>query len=319
MGNLQIIEKALAPNGHFMGELKRILPTHVKPDFVAKTFLTTLKHNQKLQSCSTGSLEKCLMGASEYGLPIDGKLASLLPFKGTATLVIGYQGMIKLMYQSGLISSYIAEKVCENDIFDIDYGSENPLTFKPCIRGDRGEVIGFISIARFKNGGELSFKYMTKDECLVIGANHSPTFDRADSPWKKHPDAMCLKTVIRQHSKFLPQSAQIFDQISEDGEVMSFKDDETVIQHESQPHFEPEVERAPTPQQSPIQDDHIPHITVKDEAYFMNLLANAKTVDDAQNIIIGSDFESFAQKDNQAYYRLMEAVSAKKSELQQNQ
>lgn len=349
---LTLIESALSSNGVMIKELKRILPSHVKADYIAKTFITTIKYSPKLQQCDAHSLEKCLMSASEYGLPIDGKMASLLPFKREATLVIGYQGMIKLMYQSGLVSSYIAEKVCENDIFDIDYGAASPLTFKPCIKGDRGEVIGYISIARFKDGGELSFKYMTHEECMAIGEKHSPTFKYDSSPWKKHPEAMCLKTVIRQHSKFLPQSAQIFSSFGEDGHAANFSneiEDGDIIDHSHEKEeFTPEVKKAPQPApevapaapvaqvveqqatQAPVKnapvydlEDEIPHMEAQTQkaaplSYIDKKLAqvsSAQNADDIKKIISDPRLQMLYNTDETGYKQIMAAVGQKRKEL----
>jgi recombination protein RecT len=244
MSNYNSLSIQLKDGSPLLGALASTLPKHVSAQNVARTFLNTLKFNTAIAACTEASLIQALLKASELGLPIDGRLASLIPFKGKATLIIGYQGMIQLTYQSGEISSYNALDVRENDVFDIDYGSENPLTFKPLLRGDRGNVIGFISIARFARGG-ISFEYMTKNECMEIGKKHSPTFNSSHSPWKSHPDQMCKKTVIRQHAKFLPMSVQALDRIDTDGHVLDMNDYVPPVDVDIDSEFTPEVKTAP--------------------------------------------------------------------------
>ncbi len=64
-------------------------------------------------------------------------------------------------------------------------------------------------------GGAKPFKYMSVEECMAHGRDHSKTYDKKkgdffdDSPWKTSPDAMCLKTVLIQLAKVLPLSVDL--------------------------------------------------------------------------------------------------------------
>jgi recombination protein RecT len=116
---------------------------------------------------------------------------------------MGYQGLIELARRAG--TTIRVGTVYENDLIDMECGTEPKLTHKPCIKGERGKVLGFYAIAHPPTGMPL-FEYMTREECISHGRKYSKAFNKSDSPWQTAPDSMCLKTVVIRVCKYAPKS-----------------------------------------------------------------------------------------------------------------
>jgi phage RecT family recombinase len=78
---------------------------------MARLALTSLRTVRGLAECTPASIMACVMTASQLGLE-PGVLGScyLIPRKGEATFLIGYQGLLDLIRRSGKVTS-IASRV----------------------------------------------------------------------------------------------------------------------------------------------------------------------------------------------------------------
>lgn len=197
------------------GQIAMALPRHITPERMVRVALTAVQNTPKLLECDRNSFYMAVLRAAQLGLEPDGIMgqAYLIPYGKTVQLITGYKGLIDLARRSGEVSNIIAKEVCEHDYFEVDYSNETPFVHKPKLDGNRGEVILFWAMARFKDGG-LHWDYMTKDEVLSIrdgssGWQSAKRFNKtADSPWEKNFIEMGKKTVIRRIAKFLPMSVQ---------------------------------------------------------------------------------------------------------------
>lgn len=119
---------------------------------------------------------------------------------------IGYKGMIELAYRSGKVESLYANEVKSNDEFYIDYELEQKLVHRPCLIGDRGEVIGYYAVYHLDSMGS-SFVFMTSDEVLSNSKKYSKSF--GIDLWESEFDAMAKKTVIKKLLKYAPLSIEL--------------------------------------------------------------------------------------------------------------
>lgn len=204
------------------GEMARILPQHISAERMARIVLTEVRRVPLLVQCTQPSFYGALMTCAQLGLEpgVSGE-AYLIPFKNTrkncyeVQLIIGYQGMAKLFWQSPLARSLDAQVVFENDDFDYAYGLEPKLVHKPLLSGDRGQVIAYYAVARMANGGS-AFVVMSPDDIEKI-RDRSRAKD--DGPWKTDRDWMSKKTCIRQIFKLLPRSPELSQALAQDGAV----------------------------------------------------------------------------------------------------
>jgi recombination protein RecT len=137
------------------------------------------------------------MLSAQLGLEPNSPLqeAYLIPYKNQCQFQIGYRGLLKLTWNSGMIEMIDFDKICENDYFEYQKGFEQLFIHKPLIKGDRGSAIAYYAIAQIKGGGKAMF-IASKDDILKHARKFSKTFN--NGPWQSDFDSMAIKTVLKQ-------------------------------------------------------------------------------------------------------------------------
>jgi len=186
-------------------QLLEVLPKHIEPDRMLRVFQNAITRNRKLLECTDLSILTTLATCGAFGLEPNTPLGQchIIPYKDQATFQMGYQGLIELARRAG--TTIRVGTVHENDLFEMECGTEPKVIHKPCIKGERGKVLGYYAIAHPPTGMPL-FEYMTKEECIAHGKKYSKAFNKPDSPWQTAPDSMCLKTVVIRVCKYAPKS-----------------------------------------------------------------------------------------------------------------
>ena len=203
-------------------ELARAVPKHLTGDRIARIALTSLRTTKHLPECTQASFAGALMNCAQLGLEPGGPAgeAYLVPFfnrkQGVyeVQLVIGYQGMVKLFWQSPMARHLDAQVVYENDEFDYEYGLAPRLVHKPSLTG-RGRPIAYYAVASMTNGGS-AFVVLAPEDIERIRQRSRA---KDDGPWKTDYDPMAKKTCIRQLFKMLPKSAELARAIAHDETV----------------------------------------------------------------------------------------------------
>ncbi|MFG2328300.1 recombinase RecT [Streptomyces sp. NPDC048604] len=198
-------------------EIARALPKHMDADRIARIALTLIRKNPDLAGCTTESFLGALMTCSQLGFEPGSPTqeAYIVPRKGQAEFQLGYQGMVTLFYQHPMASSVKVETVRENDHFEHEEGLEEKLVHRPCQDGPRGRAVAYYSIARLVNGGR-TFKVMYPSEI----EERRQKMPSGNSPaWRNNYDEMAKKTVLRNHFKALPKSAELARALAHDGTV----------------------------------------------------------------------------------------------------
>lgn len=205
------------------GELARALPSGgLTANRLARIVLTEVRRIPRLGECTRESFAGALMTCAQLGLEPGSATgeAWLLPFRNgktgkyEVTLVVGYQGMAKLYWQSPLAKSLDAQVVYEHDDFDYAYGLSPDLTHKPSL-GNRGKAIAYYAVATMTSGGS-AFVVLSPDDVERIRARSKA---KDDGPWKTDYDAMAKKTCVRQLFKLIPKSPQLTAAIVQDESV----------------------------------------------------------------------------------------------------
>lgn len=223
------------------GEIAKMLPKHLNAERLLKVAQIAATTTPALAKCDVPSLVGAIGQCAQMGLEPNTVLghAYLVPFNtkrkdangndkwvNSVQVIIGYKGLIDLARRSGQIISIAAHEVCEQDKFELVYGLDERLTHTPSL-GERGEVIGFYSVAKLKDGGH-AFEFMSTAQILAIrdksqGWQQAVKFKKQDNhPWTAHFIEMGRKTVIRRLAKFLPlsiefQTAAAIDEFAEAG------------------------------------------------------------------------------------------------------
>lgn len=207
--------KGLINSENMRNQFALALPKHLTAERFTRVAITALTRTPKLQSCTPESFMRCLLDLSAWGIEPDGRRAHLIPYGTECTLILDYKGIAELVMRSGLVSSIHADKVCENDDFQVDRGkvTKHVIDF----RNDRGKPYAYYVLIAFKDGSEKS-EVMTRDEVEAIRKR-----SRAGSsgPWVTDFDEMGKKTVFRRASKWLPLSPEVRDAFDKDADTLA--------------------------------------------------------------------------------------------------
>lgn len=195
-------------------------------------FLSAVAHcasvTPKLLECSQDSIITAFMKCAEYNLfpsTVSGEVY-ILPYfnkgKMEAQFQLGYKGIIALLDRAGI--KVYTDIVKENDLCEITSGMDQNILHKYPLTA-RGQAIGVYTIAIDKHG-EKTMKYMSKEEVLEF-KKFSKSAGSDFSPWNQKNDPelnMWRKTVIKQISKNLPLTEEVYKAIAVDNEESSIED-----------------------------------------------------------------------------------------------
>lgn len=193
------------------GAIATLLPKHLSAERLLRTVTFATQRTPDLLACTPESILQAAMLAGMLGLEPNTPLglAYLVPYKNRkkdnrleAQFICGYKGLVQLAIQSGEIRAISSRLVCENDEFDISYGTDERIVHRPIVRGPSGPFVGVYAIARLKSSDQ-QFEFMTMGEVDVIRAQSKAS---SSGPWVDHYGEMARKTSIRRLCKTLPLS-----------------------------------------------------------------------------------------------------------------
>lgn len=204
--NISIIDAIERQRPGFMDAV----PKGFDGDRFARVCKTVVRENTALQQCDMQSLLGALMISAQLGLEPNTTLAEahIIPYGNKAQFQMGYRGLIKLAWNSGLIVSIDYDKICENDTYEYSKGDGGKFIHTPSLSEDRGNTIAYYAYAVMKAGGK-AVHLMTMKEVQDHGKKFSKAFNAKSSPWVTDFDSMAYKTVLIQLAdKKLPKATQ---------------------------------------------------------------------------------------------------------------
>lgn len=232
---IEVLRTQLEQRAH---EFEMVLPSHISTAKLQRTILTAAQASPVLLACERRSFLTACMKAAQDALLPDGREAAIVPFN-TRMKVEGIWKTVKLaqympmvfglrkkILQSGEITDIFASVVYRQELegehphFIYEEGSERTLRHKPILDPDfvpkDEDIVLAYSVATFENGSK-SFEVMRRHEINEVremsqtgaefDANGNPR--EAKGPWVDWFAEMAKKTVMRRHSKSLPQSGDI--------------------------------------------------------------------------------------------------------------
>jgi len=175
--------------------------------------------SEMLQKCDRNSILQAVFNIALTGLSLNpiSKLAYLTPRwnskrqQNEAVLMPSYQGMVKVITDTGAAKKLDAYLIMEGDHFEVNYGTESSIIHKP--KFPKGtEIIGAYAVAVLSNG-EKQFEVMDKAELDYIRdcSDSWKAFAAGkakSSIWKDWEGEMCRKTVIKRLTKYLPKNKE---------------------------------------------------------------------------------------------------------------
>jgi recombination protein RecT len=201
-----------------------VLPSHIgRPETWVRLAQGALKKGKRLPSGVTeleqaatnnpGVFLATLLDCARLGLEPGTEQFYLTPrrVKGGSTEIlgiVGYQGLIELMYRAGAISSVVAECVHANDSFSFRPGVDQvPLHEIDWDSDDRGPLRLVYAFARMRDGATSKVVVLNRAAIENLKKT-SQGSDSQYSPWNTNEPAMWLKSAVRQLAKWVPTSSE---------------------------------------------------------------------------------------------------------------
>ena len=240
MSNLPAVQEVRSALEKMAPQFKAALPAHVSVEKFVRVTLTAVQTNPQLINADRRTLFAAATKAAQMGLLPDGREGAIVTFKDQAQWMPMVAGIMKLVRNSGEISTWSVQAVYENDQFDFMLGDDEHITHKPAL-SNRGKLIAVYSIVTMKDG-EKSREVMSVEDVEAI---RKRSRSANAGPWVTDYAEMAKKTVVRRHSKRLPLSTDI------DGVIRD--DDELFMPPPEQPTTAPAPEHAdePAPKKRP--------------------------------------------------------------------
>ena len=165
------------------------------PLFVA-SLIDVFSSDKTLQNSDPKTVIMEALKAATLKLPINKGLgyAWIVPYKGKATMQIGYKGYIQLAQRTGYYRFLNADAVYDGEVVAMDR-----ITGEAMISGDRksDKAIGYFAFFELLNGFRKSI-FWTKEQVEAHAKRFSQSYKSGnDSPWKSDFDAMAKKTVLK--------------------------------------------------------------------------------------------------------------------------
>jgi recombinase, phage RecT family len=201
-------------------EIKKALPSVISPERFTRMALSALNTNKQLLECTKMSFITALMNAAQLGLEPNTPLgqAYLIPYKSKdkveCKFILGYKGMLDLVYRNENVQSIQAQIVYENDVFEYTLGLDARLYHKPAL-AERGEMIAVYAVYKLQNGG-YGFEVMSKDDVIQHAERFSQGINSKYSPWTTDFESMAKKTAIKKLLKYAPLKTESLRAISSD-------------------------------------------------------------------------------------------------------
>jgi len=207
-------------------ELQKLLGDKLTVEQFETATMTYLRLNPKLVECNPYSLVGGLRLGAQLGLAL-GPLGHfyLVPFKGEATFILGYKGMVELAYRSGKVKRIEAGVVREGDSFDFRHGTRAFLDYRPSGEPGGRDRACVYAMAELTSGGK-PFVVLYPDQ-VERRMTRSASYKLPTSPWNTDTDAMWRKSAVRALQPWLPQTPDVMTAQARDETVVdALTDDE---------------------------------------------------------------------------------------------
>ena len=194
------------------------------PLFIA-SLIDVYSSDKALQNSDPKTVIMEALKAATLKLPINKGLgyAWIVPYKGKATMQIGYKGYIQLAQRTGSYRYINADAVYEGETV-----TKDRLTGEVIISGTptSEKAVGYFAYIELLNGFQKTI-FWTREEVDAHAKRFSQSYNAAVSPWKTDFDEMAIKTVLKALlSKYGILSVEMTSAITQD------RDPEEDIQRE---------------------------------------------------------------------------------------
>lgn len=198
---------------------KLLAETGVSEELFTTQIAQAVRNTKGLEDCDPRSILGAGLRCAQFGLaPNDGRnLAWIIPRNRQAMFQLGYGGILELARRAVPGIRFEGRAVFPNDVFEVDYGADQPLTHRPNLTDRGGAAIAWYVRAIFPDGTS-QVQVLDRE-----GAEYHRSFSKAPSGdmWAKSFDAAALKSCVVDLKRWLPATPQLAQAIAEDGETIT--------------------------------------------------------------------------------------------------
>lgn len=192
--------------------------------------INTVMGDTKLYDCEPLSVYRCILQTAQLGLNPAMQHVYFVPYKKTCTLIIGYKGLLHLVWSTALISSMDSCEVYEGDKYVYVKGTSQSISHEPIsswrrtLRAEKSSgkdsygnmvtrftapeawshITDFYAWCRLFSG-DILVHSMTRQEIEYVRDRFSKS--TSSGPWTDHYVEMGKKTVVRRLLALLPKSS----------------------------------------------------------------------------------------------------------------
>jgi recombination protein RecT len=230
----------------FKAQIALALPKHLNADRMTRLALTAFSQNKSLQNCDIMSICASVVVAAQLGLEIGvGGQGYLVPYKGKATFVPGWKGLVDLVSRAGRATVWTGA-VYEGDVFEYALG-DNPFV-KHLPEGDSDDpekITHVYAIGRVNGSNYPVIEVWTMARVKRHLAKHNKV--GAQHYAHTNMEMYARKVALLQVLKYMPSSIEVMRAMDvanavDSGKNFTFDGDIVVVDEDEQSTEKPRTE-----------------------------------------------------------------------------
>jgi len=195
------------------GQFGRVLARQIGAERFTRICQTELRTVRGLAECDPDSILGAFLKCATLNLEpgVNGQ-CWIIPFKGKAQFMPGYQGLLDLAWRSEQISSVSAEVVYKGDEFEYELGDSPFIRHRPAGNRNAADLIYAYAVLHTTTRGKIRAVLNEGDIALVRKASSAGNH----GPWQTHTASMWKKSALKQACKLGPSSSELRSAIALD-------------------------------------------------------------------------------------------------------
>lgn len=191
----------------YKAQIAAALPKHCNPDRMARIALTCYRQTPALAECKPASVFAAVIQSAQLGLEpgLNGR-AYIIPYKGEATFVPGWKGLVELVNRTGRATCWTGA-VFDGDRFEYRLGDSPMVEHRPGSEDDPARLLYTYAIGRVNGSSWPIIEVWPtarivkhRDRYNKVGRRHY-SYDN----WEMYARKVPLMQVL----KYLPSSPEL--------------------------------------------------------------------------------------------------------------
>lgn len=226
----------------YKSQIALALPKHITADRMVRLAMTSFSQSAALQKCNMHSIFSSVVIAAQLGLEIGvGGQGYLVPYKGNATFIPGWQGLVDLVSRAGRATVWTGA-VYQGDKFEWALGDNPFVRHQPEGDGDDWRSITHVYAIGRVNGSQYPVIEVWTMNRIVrhlnkynkVGASHYALANGG-----QNMEMYARKVALLQVLKYMPKSVEVqraFDvaNATDSGKNFTFDGEVVVLNEEEQ-------------------------------------------------------------------------------------